>query len=217
MFEGSEFTVCDPGKGRIELLLGPRRMPALQQALGARAKEVAFAMNAGMFDEKGQPIGLLVMGGKQVHAINLNKGGGNFHLLPNGVFAVRKDGRAEVVKSDAFKPSGDIEFATQSGPMLVIDGQLHPAFDADGESRYVRNGVAIAPDGKPRFIISLDAVSFGKMARFARDQLHAKNALYFDGSVSSLWSPADMRQDNVTDLGPLVVVFKQNAGSAPGP
>jgi uncharacterized protein YigE (DUF2233 family) len=101
--------------------------------------------------------------------------------------------------------------------MLVIDGKLHPAFDADGESRYVRNGVAIAPDRRPRFIISLDAVSFGKMARFARDTLHAKNALYFDGSVSSLWSPADHRQDNVTDLGPLVVAFTKDAASAPGP
>ena len=217
MFEGSEFTVCDPGAGKIELALGPRRMPALQQSLGQRAESVAFAMNAGMYDEAGQPIGLLVMDGKQVHAINRRKGGGNFHLLPNGVFLIRKDGRTEVVASDAYKSSPDIAFATQSGPMLVIDGKLHPAFDADGESRYVRNGVAIAPDGRPRFVISLDAVSFGKMARFARDAIGAKNALYFDGSVSSLWSPADHRQDNVTDLGPLLVAFKPTSESAPGP
>lgn len=216
MFEGSEFTVCDPGARKIELALGPRRMPALQQSLGKRAEDVAFAMNAGMYDEAGQPIGLLVMGGKEVHAINRRKGGGNFHLLPNGVFLIRKDGRAEVVASDAYKSSPDIAFATQSGPMLVIDGAIHPAFDADGESRYVRNGVAIAPDGKPRFIISLDAVSFGKMARFARFGIGAKNALYFDGSVSSLWSTADHRQDNVTDLGPLLVVFNPTSESAPG-
>ena len=107
-----------------------------------------------MYDEAGQPIGLLVMDGKQVHAINRRKGGGNFHLLPNGVFLIRKDGRPEVVASDAYKSSPDIAFATQSGPMLVIDGKLHPAFDADGESRYVRNGVAIAPD-----LISVDGVS----------------------------------------------------------
>jgi uncharacterized protein YigE (DUF2233 family) len=212
MFEGSEFTICDPANGKVELVLGPRRLPALQRALGKRAGEVAFAMNAGMFDAAGQPIGLLVLNGKQVHPINRNKGGGNFHLLPNGVFVVRNDGRAQVVSSEKYTPE-DVAFATQSGPMLVIDGKLHPAIDSDGESRYVRNGVAIGSDGRPRFIISLDAVSFGKMARFARDRLHARNALYFDGSVSSLWSPADMRQDNVTDLGPLVVAFKEGARS----
>jgi uncharacterized protein YigE (DUF2233 family) len=217
MFEGSEFTVCDPGRGKIELVLGPRRMPGLQQVLGTRAESVAFAMNAGMFDDAGQPIGLLVLGGHEVHPINRNKGGGNFHLLPNGVFLVRKDGRAEVTTSAAYSPSPDIAFATQSGPMLLVDGKLHPAFDVDGESRFVRNGVAIAADGRPRFVISLDAVSFGKMARFVRDSLHARNALYFDGAVSSLWSPADHRQDNVTDLGPLVVAFKADAASTPGP
>jgi uncharacterized protein YigE (DUF2233 family) len=217
MFEGSEFTVCDPGRGRIELMLGPRRMPALERSLGRRADSVAFAMNAGMFDDSRLPIGLLVIGGKQLHAINRRKGGGNFHMLPNGVFLVRDDGRAQIVSSETYRSSPDIAFATQSGPMLLIDGELHPAFDRDGESRFVRNGVAIAPDGRPRFIISLDAVSFGKMARFARDALHARDALYFDGAVSSLWSPADMREDNVTDLGPLVVAFKATSGSAPGP
>jgi uncharacterized protein YigE (DUF2233 family) len=221
VFEETRFTVCEAKGGTVEIHTSDaaeqpyRSFAALGQALGPRASKVAFAMNAGMFGEDGHAIGLLIEDGKQIHAINRREGGGNFHLMPNGVFLVRKDGRAEVVESAAFKPSKDIAFATQSGPMLVIDGKLHPAFEPDGESRYVRNGVGIAPDGTPLFVISQEPVSFGKLARLFRDELHAKNALYFDGSVSSLWDPADGRQDSFAPLGPMVVVFS-GAASAPG-
>jgi prepilin-type processing-associated H-X9-DG protein len=63
-------------------------------------------------------------------------------------------------------------------------------------------------------VISNDEVSFGKLARFFRDGLKARNALYFDGSVSSLWDPANGRRDAYAPLGPMVVVFKA-AASAP--
>ena len=99
--------------------------------------------------------------------------------------------------------------------MLVIGGKLHPAFDRDGQSRYIRNGVGIAPDGKPRFVISEDQVSLGKFARFFGDQLKTRNALFFDGAVSALWDPANTRRDLTVPLGPMVVVFKP-AASAPG-
>ena len=179
------------------------------------AERVAFAMNAGMFDADGRPIGLALVDGQSIHAINLRDGGGNFHLKPNGVFVVRKSGAANIVTSEAFKPSPTIAFATQSGPMLVIDGQVHPKFDADGESRFIRNGVGIGPGGTPLFVISNEVVSFGKLARFFRDGLHAKNALYFDGSVSSLWDPAADRQDAGVPIGPMIVALKPEA-SAPG-
>jgi uncharacterized protein YigE (DUF2233 family) len=151
-----------------------------------------------------------------VHAINRREGGGNFHLMPNGVFLVREDGRAEVVESSAYKPSLAIQFATQSGPMLLIHGTVHPRFEPDGQSRYVRNGVGIAGNGKPLFVISESAVSFGKMARFLRDRHQIRDALFFDGSVSSLWNPANSRMDSFTELGPMVVVFKPPAESKPG-
>jgi uncharacterized protein YigE (DUF2233 family) len=165
-------------------------------------------MNAGMFDESGNAIGLLVEDGKQLRAINRRKGGGNFHLMPNGVFLVRRDGSTAVVTSGAYAPSKDIVSATQSGPMLVIDGKLHPAFDRDGTSKHFRNGVGIGPDGTPVFVISADPVSFGRFARFYRDSVKAKNALFFDGAVSSLWDPAAHRMDSHAPLGPMVVVFR---------
>ncbi|HKH28590.1 MAG TPA: phosphodiester glycosidase family protein [Sphingomicrobium sp.] len=214
MFEESRFTVCDAGKGRIELVAagphGPvvRRLADLEANLGRRAEQVAFAMNAGMYNEDGRPIGLAIVEGKQKRAINLRKAGGNFHLMPNGVFQVHKDGRAEVVTSARWKPSPSVRLATQSGPMLVIDGKLHPAFDRDGTSRYIRNGVGIGPQGQPLFVISDGPVSLGKFARFYRDELKARNALFFDGAVSSLWDPATGRRDVTKPLGPMVVVFK---------
>jgi uncharacterized protein YigE (DUF2233 family) len=222
MFEESRFTVCDPGKGRIELVAAGRGEPAirrhsdLEASLGRRAEHVAFAMNAGMYDEDGRPIGLAIVEGRQKRAINRRKGGGNFHLMPNGVFQVHKDGRAEVVRSDRWSPSPTIRLATQSGPMLVIDGKLHPAFDHDGTSRHTRNGVGIAPSGTALFVISDGPVSLGKFARFFRDGLKSRDALFFDGAVSALWDPANGRRDVTKPLGPMVVAFRPEA-SKPGP
>ncbi len=216
-FEDSRFTVCDPGRGAIEVITGNppyRDFAKLEAALGKR--QVALAMNGGMFGEDGRAIGLLVESGRQIHAINRREGGGNFHLMPNGVFLVRHDGTAAVVPSDGYKPSPNVAFATQSGPLLVIAGKLHPRFDPDGSSRNIRNGVGIARDGRARFVISEDPVSFGKFARLFRDGLGARDALYFDGSVSSLWDPANGRQDTHAQIGPMVVVFKA-AGSARRP
>lgn len=205
LFEESSFTVCAERGGAIEVRGGKRSFAAL----GIPPERVAFAMNAGMFDEAGRAIGLLVEDGREIKAINRRKGGGNFHLLPNGVFLVRTDGTAAVITSKDYDPADDIAFATQSGPMLLIDGKLHPKFDADGQSRYVRNGVGIAPDGTATFVISDDLVSFGKLARFFRDRVQAEDALYFDGSVSSLWDPAAGRQDSFVELGPMVVVYRR--------
>jgi uncharacterized protein YigE (DUF2233 family) len=207
LFEQSSFTVCAERGGAIKVRSGKRSFAAL----GIPPERVAFAMNAGMFDDAGRAIGLLVEDGREIKALNRRKGGGNFHLLPNGVFLVRKDGTAAVVTSEEYQPADDVTFATQSGPMLLIDGKLHPKFDADGQSRYIRNGVGVAPDGTATFVISDDLVSFGKLARFFRDRVRARDALYFDGSVSSLWDPAAGRQDSFVELGPMVVVHRREA------
>ena len=220
LFEDARFTVCDPGKGQLRLVAAGRDEAPLRSfaelAKRIDARQVAFAMNAGMFDDDGRPIGLAIADGLPLHAVNLRDGGGNFHLKPNGVFVVRNSGAASIVVSESFKMSPDTAFATQSGPMLVIDGAIHPRFDPDGESRFIRNAVGIAPGGKPVFVISNEVVSFGKLARFFRDGLHARNALYFDGSVSSLWDPAAGRQDAGVPLGPIIIELKATKLSKPG-
>ena len=210
-FEGSGFIVCTPSSpAKLKLYAAGPDEPAKRafRDLGIDESSVAFAMNAGMYDEAGRPIGLTVVEGRQVHKISLRSGGGNFGMKPNGVFLVRRDGSATIVKSETFKQSKNIRLATQSGPMLVIDGKLHPAFKPNGDSIYIRNAVGIGPAGKPMFVISTDPVSFGRMARFFRDRLKSRNALYFDGSVSSLWDPANGRMDVVTEIGPIIVATR---------
>lgn len=210
-FEGSGFIVCTPASAaKLKLFAaGPGETPKRAfRDLGIAEGKVAFAMNAGMYDETGRPIGLAIVNGSRVHKIALRAGGGNFGMKPNGVFLVRRDGRSEIVTSEKFVPAKNIRLATQSGPMLIVGGKLHPAFKPNGDSIYIRNAVGIAPSGKLLFVISTDPVSFGRMARFFRDRLKTRNALYFDGSVSSLWDPANGRMDVVTELGPIIVAMR---------
>ena len=214
-FEGSAFTLCkyDPAKHRIEMFVAGeggeplRGFQALEAHLGPRASTLLFAMNGGMYDEEGRPIGLYVEDGKQVRAINLKKGGGNFHLMPNGVFAVDQSGHPSLTPSKQFKMKQPL-WATQSGPMLVIDGKLHPAFDPDGESLNIRNGVGACGKTVAWFAISDEPVSFGRFGRLFRDELGCPNALFLDGSVSSSWE-AGARQDVRAPLGPMIAVFKR--------
>jgi len=214
LFDGSQFTVCPAAGLRLELHVAgrdgraARSFPVLEHLLGRRAERVAFAMNAGMFDEAGLPIGLAVVDGRELKPLNRRDGGGNFHLKPNGVFLVREDGRAAVVPTERFAKADDVRLATQSGPMLLVDGKLHPRIEADGRSRFVRNAVGVDDRGVPQFVISEEAVSFGKLARLFRDRLRCRDALYLDGSVSSLWDPANHRMDSFAALGPLVVAFR---------
>jgi uncharacterized protein YigE (DUF2233 family) len=213
-FEDSGFTICryDRRRQEIALFLDGRQgrlrsLAALEAELGPRARRLRFAMNAGMYDDQGGPIGLYVAEGWQRHAINRRKGGGNFHLLPNGVFEVADDGRVRIRKAADYDPATHPRWATQSGPMLVIDGALHPAIQPNGPSLHVRNGVCVADDSTAWFAISDEPVSFGRLARLFRDRLGCANALYFDGTVSSLWDRAGGRQDGYSNLGPMVAVF----------
>ena len=167
-------------------------------------------MNAGMYDEAGQPIGLYIEQGERQRRLNLRDGPGNFHLQPNGVFWVDEQGRPSVTASDRFgRRQPKAMWATQSGPMLVIDGALHPRISADGESRLSRNGVGVRDSTTAFFVIADEPVSFGRLARFFRDVLRCRDALFLDGTVSSLWDPGAGRQDGYSSLGPMVAVFRR--------
>ncbi|HVV34138.1 MAG TPA: phosphodiester glycosidase family protein [Vitreimonas sp.] len=221
-FEGARFLVCPLDTRHHELRLADvgrdgaplRNFRALEAFLGADAARVRFAMNAGMFDARGEPIGLYVENGSQQHRLNLANGPGNFHLKPNGVFWQEADGAVHVATTEAFAArEATPKYATQSGPMLVIDGALHPRFAPDGDSHYIRNGVGVRDAHTAYFVISRDEVSFGRFARFFRDGLNCRNALFLDGHVSSLWAPQLNRQDRGPALGPMVVVLNRAQGS----
>lgn len=216
IFEGANYTVCtfDARQARIELFdLDEKGSPyasfsALAADLSAKGKQLLFGMNAGMFDEKLRPIGYYVEDGRQVKKVNRRGGQGNFHLKPNGIFYVQGD-RVGVAETETYLKSGpNPEFATQSGPMLVINGDIHPAFSPDGTSRKKRNGVGAINENIAVFAISEDEVNFHSFARLFRDHLKCRNALFLDGTISSLFDPAQRRDDNTFPLGPIVAVIK---------
>ncbi|MGI9465357.1 MAG: phosphodiester glycosidase family protein, partial [Aestuariivirgaceae bacterium] len=150
-FDGNYFTVCrfDVGRDRIELFWRDGQKQAfggfrqLQRYLADQGKELPFAMNAGMYNDKLAPIGLYVEGGKSLKSANRRNGPGNFHLKPNGVFYMA-GGKAGVAETGAFLKSGiKPRIASQSGPMLVIGGKLHPRFLKNSTSFKRRNGVGV--------------------------------------------------------------------------
>jgi uncharacterized protein YigE (DUF2233 family) len=221
LFEDSPLTHCvaDPSRNRIFVTLAERAgKPARSLQMLAKilpaSGNVAFAMNGGMFDAEGQPIGYYVEDRERRHALNRKPGGGNFHLMPNGVFyGTGSEWGVRTTEDFARIVNRRPDFATHSGPMLVIGGKLHPAFDKDGTSKKTRNGVGVDEAGRAHFVISEAPISFGKFARYFRDRLETPNALFLDGSVSQLWDPARGRMDSGAELGPLIVV--ENRAKAP--
>lgn len=217
-FEETAFTVCHAEPGKHDVLLvnkgadgkPMRNFDTLDTRLGERFPQLAFAMNGGMYDDKGAPIGYYVEDGAVQVPLNRKDGPGNFHMKPNGVFYGDASGWHVVNTDDFAKAKPDhVRFATQSGPMLVIDGKLHPDISENGTSLQIRNGVGVSADGSAWFAISDEPVSFGRFARLFRDQLKAPNALFLDGSVSRLWDPVARRKDGGAEIGPIVVALQK--------
>lgn len=215
-FEGKSYTVCEVDMARDDLRLFMNDesgapygfFGTLDEALKARGLRLGFAMNAGMYHEDRSPVGHYIEEGKEARGVISNAGPGNFGMLPNGVLCLR-DGRADVIETKRYlKRKPNCRFATQSGPMLVIDGALHPRFLPDSTSRYIRNGVGTSADGQRAvFAISNDIVTFHEFARLYRDVLDLPNALYLDGNISRLRAP-NLRRSGAgfTTLGPIIGV-----------
>ncbi|NHZ81454.1 hypothetical protein F2P44_19550 [Massilia sp. CCM 8695] len=211
----TRFTVVtvDPARQELRLFLNDetgqpfKSFGRLQDWLLERKQRLVFAVNAGMYHPGFAPVGLHVENGKQLAPLNLDDGQGNFFLKPNGVFFVSKSG-PQVLESTAYAAqAAEVRLATQSGPMLVIDGRMHSRFEADSRSRHVRNGVGVL-DGKAIFVISNVPVTLHEFAAYFRDTLHCKNALYLDGSISSLFSTDLGRADFGPPLGPILGVVE---------
>ncbi len=161
-------------------------------------------MNGGMYHPDRRPVGLYVENGRELAPIVTREGPGNFGLLPNGVLCIAGPA-VRVVESRRFAAERpDCTFATQSGPMLVTGGVLHPRFLPASTSRNVRNGVGVRPDGIVVLAISNEPVTFDTFGRFFRDALGTPDALYLDGSISRLHAPALGRSDFGLPLGPIL-------------
>jgi uncharacterized protein YigE (DUF2233 family) len=215
-YEDARYTVCrvDLATHDLKLFLNdPDGAPfgSLTRFLGSpAARGVSMAMNAGMYHADLSPVGLYVQDGRELKRLNRARGPGNFHLKPNGVFYVA-GGRADILETDAYaKRRPKPALATQSGPMLVIDGKIHPRFSEEGPSRKYRNGVGVSDGRSAFFVISDDMVSFGAFARLFRDELGCRNALFLDGSISALHA-ADLNRTDISlkPIGPIIAAVRR--------
>jgi len=213
-FAGKRFTVCrvDVSKDHLELFHRDetgqpfKRFDRLAAWLESRQRKLLFAMNAGMYHADLSTVGLFVADGRQITPLNTASGEGNFFLKPNGVFALTASG-ARVMESPEYARSRErVILATQSGPLLLRGGTVHPAFHADSTSRLVRNAVGVPSPDTVIFVVSDVPVTFYEFATFFRDQLHCPDALFLDGTVSSLYSSQLKRNDFRMDLGPIIAV-----------
>lgn len=211
----TSFTVCTVDLDRDDLRLFLNdvngqpigQFSALDRNLAEQQLTLRFAMNAGMYHENRAPVGHYVQDGVEEMRVISTPGPGNFGLLPNGIFCIR-EGRADVIETLAFLDKAPpCTFATQSGPMLVIDGVLHPRFLKDGTSTYIRNGVGTSADGRTAFFaISDRPVNFYTFGTLFRDALAVPNALFLDGNISRLYAPDIGRNDFGFRMGPIVAV-----------
>ncbi len=193
-----------------------REFSALREALLLKGKQLIFAVNAGMYQPNFSPVGLFVAQGRELVPLNRHVGSGNFSQQPNGVFLV-EDGSARVITTEEYAGEHPRPLlATQSGPMLVHNGEITTSAVMSPNStwRKIRNGVCAPSSESAAFVISDAPVTFYEFASFFREALHCREALYLDGTVSSLYAPSLNREDRGSDMGPILGVAVARAGPA---
>lgn len=171
-----------------------------------------FATNAGMYTPANAPQGLFIQNSRVLAPIDRKKEEfGNFYMQPNGVFLIDTSGAPRIVTTDDF--TADLErrtrFATQSGPMVVVNGEINPKFKIGSDNLNIRSGVGILPDGRAVFVISNKPVNFYDFAAVFRDKFKCANALYLDGAISEMYLPEISRLQDGGNFGPIIGITKK--------
>ena len=188
-----------------------RSIQNLKTYVERKNRTLLFAMNGGMFNTDFSPKGLFIQNKHTLTVLDTANGYGNFYLKPNGVFYITTDNVPFICKTPDFADHGKIKYATQSGPMLVIDGQIHSAFKEGSTNLHIRNGVGILPDNKIVFAMSKKEINFYDFAQYFQS-LGCKNALYLDGFVSRTYWPEKNWTQTDGNFGVIIGV----TGNRPG-
>ncbi len=181
----------------------------LKSALTQKSRKLIFAMNAGMYQTDHSPLGLYIENGKVLSPLNTRSGTGNFYMKPNGIFCITW-GDVPLIANSAGSENINkkIKCATQSGPMLVIDGHINPAFREGSVNLNIRNGVGILPGNKVVFVMSQKEINFYDFAAYFKS-LGCMNALYLDGFVSRTYLPEKNSLQLDGDFGVIIGISEQ--------
>ncbi len=177
----------------------------LKNWLTGKHRKLTFAMNGGMYQTDNSPLGLFIQNGKTIKRLNTDTGTGNFYLQPNGVFYINATKKAFIVPTKEFKNNGQISYATQSGPMLLINGQINSAFKEGSANLNIRNGVGVLPDNRLLFAMSKEPINFYDFALYFKN-FGCKTALYLDGFVSRTYLPEKKWEQTDGNFGVIIAV-----------
>ncbi|NRS90353.1 uncharacterized protein YigE (DUF2233 family) [Flavobacterium sp. 7E] len=175
--------------------------------LKSQKRELLFATNGGMYKKDNSPQGLYVENKIKKNEIDTTNGNGNFYLKPNGIFYITTDKIANICVTNEFVYNNKIKYATQSGPMLVINGKIHSAFNENSTNLNIRNGVGVLPNNEIVFVMSKNEINFYEFAEYFKT-LGCKNALYLDGFVSRTYLPEKKWMQSDGNFGVLIGVTK---------
>ena len=217
-FQGAHYLVriVDPRTDDLQLFWKDddghliRDFPALDKVAAAKGEKLLFAANAGMFEPDNKPVGLLVQNGNETTPLNLNDGQGNFYMKPNGIFLINEKHEARIIEASEYSALvTPALWATQSGPMLVHAGSIHPDFLEDSKNFKVRSGVGVRKDGTAVFVLSRDPVNFYAFAALFLYHYKCPNALFLDGDISAFYVPGI--KDTPHFFGPMIGVMHQGS------
>jgi uncharacterized protein YigE (DUF2233 family) len=160
----------------------------LKNGIETKGKKLVFAMNGGMYKPENAPQGLYIEAGNTMMDLDTTQGKGNFYLKPNGVFFITQNKIAYICTTEDFKTDENIKYATQSGPLLLLNGNINGQFNKGSNNLNIRNGVGILPNGNILFVMSKKEINFYNFALIFKEK-GCKNALYLDGFVSRTYLP----------------------------
>lgn len=163
--------------------------------LQSKKENVLMITNAGMYTPNFEPQGLFIDGHRnKLRPLDTNnpKTDANFYLRPNGVFFVDTFGKSHIEATENFQKldtskQNIIEFATQSGPMLLYDGKINDKFSQGSSNRKIRSGVGQINSTNSVFAISKDDANFFDFALLFKDVFGCKDALFLDGAISMMY------------------------------
>ena len=213
-FAGRSYAVCEIDPARAPLRLFWKRPDGSRYATFAALNAdhpLAFATNAGIFDPTFAPCGLHAADGRELIPLNTRDGPGNFYLRPNGVFVIDDDHGPRILETGKYPGTTPrTRLATQSGPMLVIDGALPPQFAPDSPNRRTRSGVGVRAADRAAvvFALSREPVTFHEFATLFQQRLGCPDALYLDGEISRFYTPGDASPPDGNFAGILAVTAR---------